>query len=285
MRDAAPAYDPRIAAFLDEVLSACGSLSRLDRDPLAIVRRYEDGADRELAALLCSFLAFGSVDLIMRACDRALAPLGDRPARALGRMGDVEIEEACEGFRYRFCEAADLAFVMLAAKRALEADGSLEGLFLRGDRGGPDVADALGAFVRSLKSLGAEGETRARRRGEGDRREGGLRRGLLPEPADGSACKRLFLFLRWLVREDGVDPGGWRRVDPARLVVPLDVHMARVCSDRLRFIPRPAATMRNALAATAAFRLYAPDDPVKYDFALTRPGIDPEPGDERFGCT
>ena len=60
--------------------------------------------------------------------------------------------------------------------------------------------------------------------------------------------------------------------------------MVRVCVERLGFISSPYANLRNALASTAGFRLYAPEDPVKYDFSLTRPGIDPEPGDERFGC-
>ncbi len=107
---------------------------------------------------------------------------------------------------------------------------------------------------------------------------------MLPDPAKGSACKRLFLFLRWLSRQDSVDPGGWNQVDRARLVVPLDLHMSRVCHERLGFTPNHYANLKNALIATAAFKLYAPDDPVRYDFALTRPGIDPAPGDERFGC-
>jgi uncharacterized protein (TIGR02757 family) len=233
------------------------------------VKRYSDPADRELAALVCSTLAFGSVDLIMRACELALVPLGDRPATALARLGDREIEEAWAGFRYRFCSPADMAALMRAARRALEARGSLEGLFLAGDPGGPDLVDALGAFVRAVKAMAAAGGPP-------------IRENLLPDPRRGSACKRLFLFLRWLVREDAVDPGGWPRVDRSRLVVPLDVHMTRVCSGRLGFLPAPRADLRAALLATAAFRLYAPADPVKYDFALTRAGIDPEPGDERF---
>lgn len=263
--------DPRIAEFLEDIYASCNKLERLRRDPLAIVRRYPDAADREAAALICSTLAFGSVDLIMRACGLALGPLGARPADALRRMSEGDIDEAYRGFRYRFVFPKDMAALALGAKRAREERGSLEGLFLAGDRGGPDVVDALGEFVRKLARLGS-----------GSR--GGIRPNLLPDPARGSACKRLFLFLRWMVREDDVDPGGWPRVDRARLVVPLDLHMARVCEDRLGFIGRAGATLRNALAATAAFRLYAPGDPVKYDFALTRPGIDPEPGDERYGC-
>jgi uncharacterized protein (TIGR02757 family) len=265
------ARDPRIAAFLEDIYASCNRIARLRRDPLAIVRRYAGAANREVAALVCSTLAFGSVDLIMRACEAALAPLGARPADALSGMSEDDIAEAYRGFRYRFVFPKDMVSLALGAKRAREERGSLEGLFLAGDRGGPDLVQAVGAFARSLAELG---------RG----RLGGIRPNLLPDPERGSACKRLFLFLRWLVREDDVDPGGWRGVDRARLVVPLDLHMARVCRDRLGFIGSSAATLRNALDATAAFRAYAPGDPVKYDFALTRPGIDPEPGDDSFGC-
>jgi len=274
------ARDPDIAAFLEEVFLSCHIAERLRRDPLVIVKRYQEVADREVAALVCSTLAFGSVALIMRACDAALAPLGDRPAIALGRMGESELREAWEGFQYRFCFPEDMIALMRATKRAREENGSLEELFLRGDPGGPDVAGALGAFGRSLKVMAGIGH------GPGCSDEGrmrGLRENLLPDPARGSACKRLFLFIRWMVREDEVDPGGWSRVDRARLVVPLDLHMMRVCRERLGFVSSAHASLRNALEATTAFRLYSPGDPVKYDFALTRPGIDPFPGDERFG--
>jgi uncharacterized protein (TIGR02757 family) len=270
-------YDPAVAAFLEDIYSACNVGLRLNRDPLAVVKRYADPADREVVALVCSTLAFGSVDLIMRACESALAPLGKCPAAALARMGEFDLDGAWAGFKYRFCFPKDMSALMRGIKRAREENGSLEGLFLRGDRGGPDVVDALGAFVRSLKDFGTGGPRLANSLHP-------IRENLLPDPARGSACKRLFLFLRWLVREDAVDPGGWARVDRSRLVVPLDLHMTRVCFERLGFIPSAAANLRNAIAATAAFRLYSPDDPVKYDFALTRPGIDPAPGDERFNC-
>jgi len=265
-------FDPGIALFLEEVYAACNTERRLSRDPLAIVKRYPATADREIAALICSTLAFGSVDLIMRACEAALAPLGNCPAAALRSMGEAELAESWRGFQYRFCFPKDMVALMRSAKRAIGEMGSLEELFVRCDPGGSDIVEALGSFVRTFKSLGQDAHS-----------GGQLRENLLPDPARGSACKRLFLFLRWLVREDCVDPGGWPRIDRSRLMIPLDLHMLRVCSRRLGFISSPAASLSNALKATQAFRLYAPEDPVKYDFALTRPGIDPAPGDEQFG--
>lgn len=270
-------YDPAIARFLDEVLRACASPRRLVRDPLAIVAEYADPADIEVAGLVASTLAFGAVDLIMRAAREALAPLGPHPAAALDSMSDRDIEGAWRDFRYRFCAPSDLQGLMRAIARARRDHGSLESLFARGDldprfpdRQSPDIVDATGAFVDALRAYAT------------------IRTNLLPHPRDGSACKRLFLYLRWMARRDGVDPGPWTSVSPARLVVPMDVHMFRTCRDRLGFFGSgsrvEAPRLAHALAATAAFRLYAPDDPVRFDFALTRPGIDPRPGDEAFAC-
>ena len=95
---------------------------------------------------------------------------------------------------------------------------------------------------------------------------------LLSDPARGSACKRHHLFLRWMVRQDDIDPGGWTLVLPRKLIVPVDVHMHRV-GVRLGFTQRKQADAKTALEITDGFRRMSPDDPVKYDFALTRPGI------------
>jgi len=262
-----PRHDPAIALFLEDIYAACNRGARLNRDPLAIVKEYALPADRETVGLIASTLAFGGVDLIMRALRSALLPLGAHPAEGLASMSDQAIVEAYSSYRYRYCAPKDMAALLIGIKRAREEATSLEAFFLRGDAGGDDIVAATGSFSRRLAALGR-----------------GIRPNLLPDTARGSACKRLFLYLRWMVRSDDVDPGGWKGIDPARLIVPLDTHMVRVCAFRLGFIERPVADLRRAIAATAGFRLYSPADPVKYDFALTRPGIDPEAGDERFAC-
>jgi len=101
---------------------------------------------------------------------------------------------------------------------------------------------------------------------------GNLEGHLLPRPARGSACKRLNLFLRWMVRRDEIDPGGWDAVSPARLIVPLDTHMHRICGS-LGLTKRSQADLQAALEITEAFRAFAPDDPVRYDFAISHLGI------------
>jgi uncharacterized protein (TIGR02757 family) len=146
--------------------------------------------------------------------------------------------------------------MLLGVKRALGTYGSLLECFLRGLRPGDrTVLPALATFVDELTVSSNEG-----------------RFSLLPSPAKNSACKRLNLFLRWMVRQDDVDPGGWETVPASALVVPLDTHMYRICHG-LGLTKRMQADLRTAVEITAAFRAIAPEDPVRYDFALTRMGI------------
>jgi uncharacterized protein (TIGR02757 family) len=272
-----PAYDPLIADFLESIYLRCNARNRLVRDPLAIVLQYHTAADREVAGLVCSCLAFGSVDLIMSACKRALKVLGDSPATALGEMTRSDIYVSWENFQYRFCFPSDMIGIMQAISLARKEYGSLEALFSHGDRGNGSIIEPLSSFVRAIRSFAGDGGHTP-----------SLRPNLLPDPLDKSACKRLFLYLRWMVRNDDIDPGGWDSISPARLIVPLDTHMVATCRERLGFLDKTKKssqpTLKDALAVTSQFALYSPDDPVKYDFALTRPGIDPMPGDEVFAC-
>ena len=121
--------------------------------------------------------------------------------------------------------------------------------------GDDTVIPALGLFVRQLNP---EGEDRPDF--------------LVPSPSRGSACKRLNLFLRWMVRCDEIDPGGWHGIEPSKLIIPLDTHMYRICV-ALGMTERGQANLRTAEEITTTFRAIAPDDPVRYDFALSRLGI------------
>jgi uncharacterized protein (TIGR02757 family) len=104
--------------------------------------------------------------------------------------------------------------------------------------------------------------------------EAGSRLKMLADPSRGSACKRLHLYLRWMIRSDEVDPGVWQGLSPARLVVPMDVHMHRI-GTQMGFVTRKQPDLKAALEATEYFRSIRPDDPVRYDFCLTRMGIHP----------
>lgn len=246
-------------AFLDELYYRYNHPSWIYPDPLAIVLEYPDPADMETAGIICSALALGTVKAIMSACRTVLAVLGPRPATGLAALPDHELAEQLASFRYRFFDSRDLASFLGGVRRVRESYGSLEGAFLSVMAPGePDYAGAASRFVRLLATASPDP----------------WKSNLFPDPERGSAAKRVFLYLRWMVRKDAVDPGPWTRVSPAGLVIPLDTHMAAACRC-LGLLARTQTDLRAAREATAAFRAMIPEDPVRFDFCMTRPGIHP----------
>jgi uncharacterized protein (TIGR02757 family) len=223
-------------------------------DPLEFLYNYEDAADREIAGLVASSLAYGRVAQILKSADDALGRMGRSPRRFLEKVSAAELRKAMAGFKHRFADGDDVAGMLSSAGRMLKKYGSLEAGFMDGMSGADDIRPALCAFAGQLRPHGTEN------------------RHIIPEPACGSACKRLCLFLRWMVRKDNVDPGGWDDISPSVLIVPLDTHMHRI-GRALGFTKRKQADMRTAAEITDALKVYSPGDPVKYDFALTRLGI------------
>lgn len=227
-------------------------------DPLAAALRFEADADREVSAWLAASLAYGRVAPMLRAIHAALAPLGDHPAAFL-REGDARalratLGQALEDWRWRFHTGADVAEWLLAWKR-LDAEGGLESHFLP-DPGG----DADAALSRVMQRLRAELPASY-----------GLRFSL-PDPREGSACKRMRMFLRWMVRDGWPDLGLWRRYPKAALVIPVDTHVARIARF-VRLSERATPDGRMAAEITAALRRCDAEDPLKYDFALSHLGI------------
>ena len=167
--------------------------------------------------------------------------------------------DLCQGFRHRFTDFKDLFELLMSIRETLTDHGSIEAAFAAGLTKGPwDAMDGLSTLSRILRKI-----------------SGNRKNTLLPDVSLGSACKRYHLFLKWMVRNDGIDPGGWSCITPAELMIPLDTHMHRICLE-LGFVRRKAADMVAVLEATESFRLIAPGDPAKYDFTLTRFGIRPD---------
>jgi len=232
-------------------------------DPLQFVYRYSDPADIEIAGFLAAELAYGRVRQIEKAVDDLLGRMGDSPFRFV-RNFDGRKREKLKDFKYRFVSGDDISDLLVLLKSVLGRYGSIQSFFVQGYslRDG-SIVPALSRFCDSLLDMHAKGHN--------DCIPNGLRY-LLPRPASGSACKRLNLFLRWMVRNDEVDAGLWRTVDKAKLIVPIDVHMARLCRI-LGFYSRKTVSLLTAIEITESFSEIEPADPVKYDFALSRIGI------------
>jgi uncharacterized protein (TIGR02757 family) len=241
----------------------------VDPDPLQFVRAEKDPEDREVVGLVAAALAYGTVKQIKRSIGAALAALGPRPARALRRF-EPGRAHALSAFKHRFNDGRDVACLLFFIRQMLERNGSVERFFVAGTSEAPPgahVGPALASFAARALALDHGGLY-----GRGPLpREAGVRF-FFPSPVDGSACKRLNLYLRWMVRRDGVDLGLWRGVDPSALVIPLDAHIITL-GRRLALTRYRSPGWRMALDITGSLRRLDPRDPVKYDFALHRMGL------------
>jgi uncharacterized protein (TIGR02757 family) len=246
-----------LRAELDSFLEGVDWAYHRQRDPVGIVWEHEDPADQEVVALIAACLAYGQVSLFRAATRRCLSVLGAQPANAL-RTGEYDAAQL-DGFVYRMTTGADVAALFRALAHALQQHRCLGGLFREGFlEEHADYRPALTHFVHAL-----------RRYGESSRR--GFHY-LLPDPAKGGACKRLNLFLRWMVRgPDAIDLGLWP-LPANRLVMPLDTHVTRIAGN-LGLSTRATQDWKLAVEIRDALARLAPEDPLKYDFALCHLGI------------
>jgi len=242
--------------ILDDLYRDVNHRRYVHPDPLEFLYPYPDPPDREIVALVASSMAYGRVAQILQSVSDALERIGPHPARFLSESSPAAIRKAMRGFKHRFNTAEHVSAMLIGVRKVKAKYGSLGACFAHGVRDDhTTVLEAMTAFVGEI--------TKAARADCGH---------LLPDPAKGSACKRLCLMLRWLVRKDRVDPGGWDSVCPSKLLIPLDTHMHKIARG-LGVTKRKAADMRTVVEVTEAFRKVAPKDPVRYDFALTRLGI------------
>lgn len=251
-RDAAHPGLVRLRPFLDGLYFVYNRRELIHPDPLLFLYRYDDPLDREIAGLVASSLAYGRVAQILGSVSRVLEPMGPRPYHFLSAHPGA-LSRILEGFKHRFSTAGEMEELLANAARAQREHGSLEGLLRHCLAKSHDLLSALDGFSDTLSPE---------------------RRGfpLLTAPRDGSACKRLFLLLKWMVRRDDVDPGGWKVVAPRDLIMPTDTHIHAIAL-RLGLTKRKQADLVTALEITERFREVAPDDPTRYDFVLSRFGI------------
>lgn len=235
----------------------------IDSDPLKFTYRYSNPVDIEIAALLASGLAYGRVQQIKKSLNNLLSLMGDDLCAFVRNFGKKE-RAILSSFKHRFTTGQDICDLIEVLQHVIDGYGSVEKFFLQGySPTDENIIPALSNFCDSLLDIHANAHNGHINKGLGY---------LLPRPAAGSACKRLNLFLRWMVRSDDVDLGLWKSVDKAKLIVPVDVHMARLCR-LLGFYDRKTVSLATAVEITGGFAAIEPSDPVKYDFSLSRVGI------------
>ena len=217
-------------------------------DPLQFIYNYSNPGDIEIIGLLSAALAYGRVEQIQNSLTKLFAIMGDNPSE----------------FVLRFNTGNDIADLLELLKMILKKHDSIEKYFLIGyDSSHENIIPALSAFCDSLLKIYSTKHNGKTNQGLGY---------LIVSPTNGSPCKRMNLFLRWMVRNDEVDSGIWKSIDKSKLIVPIDVHMGRLCRF-LGFHDKNTISLKTAIEITKHFAEIQPDDPVKYDFALSRIGI------------
>jgi uncharacterized protein (TIGR02757 family) len=236
-------------------------------DPVHIVRRYKSPADREVVGFCAAALAFGRVASVLQSIESLLAVMGPEPARFVREFNPDQERGRLEPLVHRWISGRDLIALLIVLQRMLSEAGSIEAFFVQGDdQQSPHIGPALDSFAS--RALSTDLRSAYRRRVP---RQRGVSY-FFPRPSAGSACKRLNLFLRWMVRKDAIDLGVWTRVSPARLIVPLDTHVIRLgrCLKLTRYTS-PGWKMAEDI--TNALRGFDPKDPVRFDFSLCHVGM------------
>lgn len=262
-----------IKSTLDSVRAREDLRARRGNDPVDFVHAYADAADRELVALVAANLAFGNVKAIRAKVAELLERLGPSPKGAAN--DEARLHRSLEGWKHRVFKGEDVARLLVGARRVQVADGSLGAAFAEALRVADEKAtseheglrEALASFCDRIRVAG--GLPLPGQSSKSDRR-GPVN--LLSNPRAGGGAKRLLLFLRWMVRPaDGIDLGQWP-IAPARLVMPVDVHIHKL-SRNLGFTARNDVSWKTAVEITAALARYDADDPTRYDFSLCHLGM------------
>lgn len=252
-------YSGKLQRWLDTHALKFNQSSFIAGDPISVPRRFERLQDIEIAGLFAAIMAWGQRPTIIRKAEELMALMDHAPHAFITGHKARDLNRFL-AFRHRTLQPDDVLFLIHALRSYYRQHESLEDAFLSGIR--PDDADIEGGINAFYHMLFDRPDVMERTRKH------------IPAPERKSACKRINMYLRWMVRRDenGVDFGLWKRIHPDKLIIPLDLHVARIARG-LGLLHRAQNDWQAALQLTAALRMYDPSDPVKYDFALFGAGV------------
>ncbi len=221
-------------------------------DPLEFLYDYEDLKDREIVGIISALLAYGRVAQILKSIRIILKEM-QNPYDFLVSIDEKHLKDIFKDFVHRFTTDSEVVLLLTALKNIISRYGTIGQCFYSiYDDNDKNIFNSLNRFI---KIIGNEINDNFN--------------SLVSKPDGSSAYKRFNLFLRWMVRKDNVDPGGWDFIPKSKLLIPLDTHMYRICCE-FSFTRRKQAGIKSVIEITDCFREINPEDPVKYDFALTR---------------
>jgi uncharacterized protein (TIGR02757 family) len=246
--------------FLDEKVDRYNTFNFIELDPISIPRQFQKKQDIEIAGFFAATLAWGQRVTVINKCKELLLLMDNAPHDFLMHHTESDLK-AFEKFRHRTFNATDALYFIESLSHYYKKHASLEDAFLPPVNTASNLTIEAGLmnFHDTFFSLPVYPKRTLKH---------------VSTPERKSACKRLCMYLRWMVRQDdkGVDFGIWKNISPSQLVCPCDVHVERVAR-KLKLIKSKQLNWQTALELTANLRSLDPDDPVKYDFALFGLGI------------
>jgi len=248
----------QLKQFLDTKAALYNQPSFIDKDPISIPHAFNKKQDIEIAGLFAATLAWGNRTTIINNCDKLMGWMDNSPHDFIVHHKETDLKPFVH-FIHRTFNATDLLYFIAFLRHHYQYYPSLEDAFVPGRKyQGDNVGKALIHFHHYFFSLEHPERTRKH----------------IATPERNSACKRLNMYLRWMVRKDGrgVDFGIWRKINPAQLICPLDVHVARV-AERLGLLDNIKSNWANALQLTCHLKKLNKSDPAVYDYALFGLGI------------
>ena len=257
-----------LRAYLDGLVARFERPAFIPDDPIAIPHGFDDPRDREVIGLYAALLAWGQRRTILNKLGELCERMRYRPYRFVAGFDEGRDADALAGFKHRTFQPIDALWLTKALAALLRRYGSVEALFARHlDEDAADVGPAIQGFSESVLEALPGTPHRLRKH--------------LARPASGSACKRLAMYLRWMVRPGPVDFGIWTAIRPDQLVLPLDVHAGRQAR-ALGLVTRTQNDWRAVQELTHNCRRLCPADPARYDFAFFGVGAYDASLDTRF---
>lgn len=243
--------------YLDELVKEYETEGFIKDDPVQFPNRYKDKKDIEIAAFLASIFAYGKREVFISKLNFLFDVMGESPYKFV--IGFTKDNHSLDDFDYRFSKGIDIVQILLILNQLYVNGESLDTLFKHGWDSTGTVYGTLKIVVDYFYSRVTLPVTKGFQH-------------LLPNPEKKSACKRLNMLLRWLVRDGVVDLGIWNFIPKSELLIPLDVHVAKV-SRNLGLLQRKQNDFGAVKELTDKLKEFDPSDPVKYDFAMFGYGV------------
>ncbi len=238
--------------------------TKISPDPLQFLHLYEGEKDIEAIGFIASVFAYGNVRQIINTLDKIVIAADNMPYDFIKNFNLKRDYSKLVPLKHRFYTGEDIVLFFKMLSRIYGEYGSLQNLYMRYfNYSDANIKSSLSGFSSHFINL-------AVKLGRGEISQGV--KFMFPLPELGSACKRMNLFLRWMVRKDELDFGIWKGISADKLVIPVDTHVARICKS-LKLTSLKNVSWKMAEEITENLKKYDNEDPVKYDFAICHIGM------------